>query len=324
MGNPSIQLSTSFYKDLTYQNVLERVDEYNIYSFYLGYSPEIGKMYKSPFRSDDDTPSFNVIKVSGGYIHKDFGRPHLKGNCFSFVKQLFGINFWEALKRINNDLGLGLGNYITDSNPIIDRAIPQHSDVQNKLLQIKARRYSEEDFQIWNTWDISPYILKEYNVYAVDKLWSNKRLISTGGYAYLIRNKLKIYKPFAKKPRFISNFTKDMVEGFLQIPIRGNKLVLTKSYKDVMMLRVYGYWAVSPTSETTGFPDEFIEYASENWKNIIVFFDNDEVGIQKSNEIISQSGFDQVFMPTIEKDPTDYRKNHSKQETIILLNNLLN
>lgn len=321
---------TSLYKELTETNILERVDAYNIYSFYLGYSPEPSKLYKSPFRNNDDTPSFGIKRVSNGYIHNDFGMSGFKGGCVLFVMQLYGLDYYTALRKINNDLGLGLGVYQQDveAHPIVHKSVPNHKEKKPAIIQVEPREYTKEDLNLWLTWDIDKATLDEYNVLALRKAWLNKnicyRLNSQLAYAYLINNKVKIYKPQSPKPRFLSNLGRCIVEGFNQIPIRGNKLILTKSYKDVMMLRKYGYWAVAPSSENTGFPEEFLDYAVQNWKNIIVFFDNDEAGIKASNDLISVSGFDQIFMPTKEKDPTDYRASHTREETTILLTTLLN
>ena len=47
---------------VTEQLILERVDEYSLYCYYMGYEPIIGKKYHSPLRKGDDDPSFVIFE----------------------------------------------------------------------------------------------------------------------------------------------------------------------------------------------------------------------------------------------------------------------
>ena len=58
---------------MSLRDLLDKVDDYTIYSYYLGpFKP--GKLMNSPLRSDDKMPSFAIFATKdGALLFKDHG-----------------------------------------------------------------------------------------------------------------------------------------------------------------------------------------------------------------------------------------------------------
>jgi hypothetical protein len=109
------------------------------------------------------------------------------------------------------------------------------------------------------------------------------------------------------------------VPGFLQLQYNAPLLIITKSMKDVMVLRSLGYEAISPRGENIMLPPECIEYMKRKYRKILVLFDND--GKHKGDEY----EFDKVFVPKLwpnDKDVSDFCYNHGAYETSDMLRSI--
>jgi hypothetical protein len=143
-----LESAKEFKNILTKEKVTDELSDYEIFAFYLGFDFRIGKAMSSPFRKDD-VPSWSIYKgKSGNLRYTDFATGE-GGQCFDFVKKMFGLSFYEALIKINNDFNLSL-DYNTikynGSNVSVKTegfktntkyiALPEKKD-----LGIKARKY---------------------------------------------------------------------------------------------------------------------------------------------------------------------------------------
>ena len=69
---------------LSVDTILKYVDDYSMYSFYIGKELELGKAYSSPFR-DDVHPSFSLFQGDGRIYFKDHATTY-KGDVFKFIQ----------------------------------------------------------------------------------------------------------------------------------------------------------------------------------------------------------------------------------------------
>ena len=94
--------------DLTIDAILDKVNDYEIYRYYVGHDFVLGKTFCSPFRKEND-PSFSIIVSKSGKLHHmDYGDSSKRGDCVDFVRQLYmGMSYGRALKLIARDLGVG-------------------------------------------------------------------------------------------------------------------------------------------------------------------------------------------------------------------------
>lgn len=117
-------------------------------------------------------------------------------------------------------------------------------------------------------------------------------------YAYKVYDRFKIYRPLASKyTKWRTNLTNRHVQGLAELPKEGgNLLIITKSLKDVMCLYEMGFYAISPSSETTFIPEDILQSLRNKWKHIVILFDRDRTGMSKAREYSRQYKFDALFV----------------------------
>ena len=117
-------------------------------------------------------------------------------------------------------------------------------------------------------------------------------------YAYKVYDRFKIYRPLASKyTKWRTNLTNRHVQGLAELPKEGgNLLIITKSLKDVMCLYEMGFYAISPSSETTFIPEDMLQSLRRKWKHIVILFDRDRTGMFKAREYSKRYKFDALFV----------------------------
>jgi DNA primase len=103
----------------------------------------------------------------------------------------------------------------------------------------------------------------------------------------------------------------------------GETLVITKSLKDCMLLYELGIPAIAPCSENLFVSQKQFEKLKNKFKNIFLFYDNDQAGISNMNKIRKQfPGLIVTFIPRhLEaKDISDFYFKYGKKRTIELIN----
>jgi 5S rRNA maturation endonuclease (ribonuclease M5) len=120
----------------------------------------------------------------------------------------------------------------------------------------------------------------------------------------------KIYQPKVKDSKFIK--VRDYIQGSEQL--RGDKkfLVITSSLKDLMAfnkLKLTDAEYISPDSENSMIPTNYMVNAIKHYKNVFVLFDNDEAGQKAAQKYQKMFGVATVNLP-MEKDLSDSVKVH--------------
>lgn len=318
-------------------DILERVDEYTLYCHYLGYNVIIGAKYPCPDairinngKSTDLNPSFGVFeRKTGGnlpheFLWKDSAVGHT-GDIFALVARLYNYNTkMEAIQRIASEFGFGATyNYIVNLH--MDNTI-ERKYLEPIEIHIKSRPFDTRDLLYWDRYNITKKILTQYEVKAFSAYWLTEDQKTPSfpkglGYAYWILGKYQLYQPYADKARkFRNDFTPLCVPGFAQLKYNSDLCIITKSMKDVMCLRSFGYEAISPRSENIMLPDECIKLLKRKYKKILVLFDNDGKHNGHKYE------FDKIFVPKImdrDKDVSDYCDNHGESNTNRMLKSII-
>lgn len=136
-------------------------------------------------------------------------------------------------------------------------------------------------------------------------------------YAYKVYNNFKIYRPLADKyTKWRNNLTDYDIQGYEQLPQKGDILFITKSMKDVMCLYEMGYPAISPSSESTFIPKDVLEQLKTRFKRIIILFDRDVAGVKRSRKLSQETGLEAMFINKKfkAKDVSDAVKANSFEE----------
>jgi hypothetical protein len=309
------------------EEIIERVDEYSLYCSYLDYEPLIGAKYISPIRSStggspDTDPSFGIFERKYGkgpheFMWKDQGKG-LHGDIFDLVKCICNLHTRrDAMLQVLIDSGMVEG---PRSRPIID--IQEKRYQGYATVSTATQEFTHKDLSFWGRINVDKGLLGTYNVRSVRAYWLYEdqkypRYPRGLGFEYKIWDKRQLYFPWApKKMKFRTDWTEACVPGFLQLQYNSPLLVITKSMKDVICLRSFGYEAISPRGENILLPPECLAYMKRRYQRILILFDNDMKHKGEEYE------FPKIYVPQEvpgDKDTSDFCTNHGAQATAEML-----
>ena len=292
--------------ELNATEILERITSLDIFVYYLGKGVMSGGAFHSPLRKDSK-PSFTIFKHRDGtYLYKDFSTGDV-GDCFTLLSKMYGLNHGGVCKLIDNDFRLGLSTskftaptkqFVGEHNENLEKDMPSST-----TIQIKSRPWnSKEDKSFWGKYGITCEILKAYNVKAALAVFVNGDLAVESNkynpiYSYDFGDgRMKIYQPYSKTYKWLSNTSSTDLQGLSQIPEKGDTLVITKSLKDVMCLAAFGIPAVAPSSESCIIPDDVVSMLYSRYARIIILYDFDRTGVSFANKHRKLYGFEYLFI----------------------------
>lgn len=283
---------------MSLKDLLEKVDDYTIYSYYIG-EFKIGQLINSPLRADDKMPSFAIFKGrNGDLLFKDHGTGQA-GNALKFLKLIKGIDKRDELER---EL-LRIVRKMNPNNTYAQRTYASSVDSGPIDIGIVRQPFTQVDKDYWKQFHISIDTLKKFNVFSIKYFLCNRVVRGTYKetnpmYAYKVFDKFKIYRPLASKyTKWRTNLTNRHVQGLAELPQEGgNLLIITKSLKDVMCLYEMGFYAISASSETTFIPEDILQSLRSKWKHIVILYDRDRTGMLKARDYSRRYKFAALFV----------------------------
>lgn len=325
------------YLQFTEIDILERVDEYTLYCHYLGYHLTLGSIYPVPDglrqsngMTADGHPSFSVFEkkkrgnVPTEFLWKDHGGKGYSGDIFELVKRMNGYESkYQAIQRIASEFGFG-APWIKPVESLI--TLPKKTK-ENVDIAVISKVWTTRDLLYFDRGCITQKILMAYDVSVVRGYFTtlNQRTPFTPKgmmFAYYVMGKYQLYSPYAKDKyqKFFNDWTELCVPGFTQLQFNSDTVIITKSYKDVMLLRAFGYEAIAVRGEGILLLPECIAFLKRKYKRVLVLFDND--GKHRGDEY----EFQKIFVPQIidtDKDPFDFCDNHGERETALMLKSII-
>lgn len=300
--------------NITLDWILSKVTEYDIYAKYIGQF-KVGMIYNSPFRKDKN-PSFGIYysKRTKQLLFKDHGTGEC-GNVIKFVSLFTGkTEYNDILSDIVDNLN------ITNNTKLVSSK--QYISPTETVIGVVRQEFTDVDINYWKQFNISINTLKKFNVNSIKYYLCNGIVKGTYKrenpmYAYKVYNNFKIYRPLADKyTKWRNNLTDYDIQGYEQLPQKGDILFITKSMKDVMCLHEMGYPAVSPSSESTFLPKDVLEQLKTRFKRIIILFDRDTAGVKRSRKLSRETGLEAMFINKKfkAKDVSDAVKANSFEE----------
>ena len=260
------------------------------------YVPEISGQQK--------TPSFNIYysRKSGEYRYKDFTGHD--GSAFDLVMNLYNVRFSEAIKIINKEMNLGLGDEDISYEKIKPKEEPKIDVDRDYSYQLDCYSWLDKDKHAawWAKFGTSINTLELYGWKPVKYLeyFSKKGdLISIKDYTYTLifaweRDGWgKYYIPEIKgiqKKRFgyFGKKEEGYVFGLEQLPNNGRDLYLISGEKDVTNSRSHGMFSVCLTSEEShpmNYPSFMELIKSKRFKNCWMLYDIDDTGKRQTEKI---------------------------------------
>jgi len=236
-------------------------------------------------------------------------------------------------------MGIGLFSN-TVKKTIRRRALDKSFYASKRIIKFKSRDYTARDIEYWSNYYVTPEILKMFNVRSVHKLLNEANEVTytvsqrTLTYAYIIYNKVKLYRPEESLEfKWRNTCPGHYIQGLQQVLLNrtGNrKLIITKSLKDVMVFyRFLGdkYDIIAPHSETYIFTEKLLSLLDKMYDEKIIIFDYDLAGVQGVNRLRKTGGdsYSYTFVSTrriklngslkvIDKDISDYVVDRSEYE----------
>jgi hypothetical protein len=312
---------------LTVDTLLQRVSEYDIYRYYLGYDFNLGKAMLSPFRKERN-PSFVInITRSGNLHHTDYGDSSNRGGCIDFVMQILCMNLPSALRRIEEDMNLGWQEETPKreySNPVAGMT------KRERIFQVIERPFTRSELEYWNMFHIDKRELRDNEVYSIRRLIIDGRMHSLPNdepvFAYRFDERWKIYRPLAKEKvsKWMGNVKGDTMSGLHRIVNGTKKAVVTKSKKDEILLAKFLPAVCSVQSEnTSAINSTNIALLKGNCEETYLNFDSDEIGVQACR-YYNQFGFGWINCPRryvkpdghVIKDFSDLARYYGMQDVI--------
>lgn len=317
---------------ITPELILEYVSEIEILEYYLGEEVQFNYLITSPrvIRSNDDTPGCKFWYNGNKIKFIDFAA-NINEDCFGIVKIIYSCNFNEALERIARDFklfGYSQGNH----RPKLDNSLLGEIKISDTPSTIKygTKDWSKTDIEFWKSIHLNSKILDEFKVSPVKYAFVDNKNIynwkeSDPCYVYEFEDRsVQLYFPFRSKRRFITN--SKLMLGWGNLPEEGDKVIITKSYKDIIVLKSLGYYACGPIGEGKKIERKYIEDLKSRFNNLFILYDNDEAGIKSSNKRCEENKeLIPIFYPKdIGKDTSEIVKECGPSEAIEIIETMLN
>lgn len=319
--------STKNYKEYTVEYIHKNISELDVYRHYLP-DVEINKKISSPFRKDSD-PSFILYWYGNTLFFKDFGI-NKSGDIIVFVKLMENCNYYQAVRYVvDNIIKVPLG--LTNKKMLLGIE-PNKS----KIIRVAYRDWLKHDIEYWNKYCITNETLVKYHVKPISHYWVDEYLFNCEEYSYAYHfgnYKYKIYQPFSSNFKWSSNTNQSIIQGYTQLPEKGELLIITKALKDVMVLQELGYTAIAPQAESIILNEQTIKHLYTKFRNIVSFMDYDNSGIHNAWMLRKLYKIQPIFLTEKLwsrkkgykqcKDISDFIKKYSKLETENLLKKLI-
>jgi len=260
--------------------ILQKISEYDIFKYYCPNFKSLNVKFCSDLRKDS-RPSVSIGVWNNKLLYKDFGYPDHTFNCFSYVQQKFNCDFYAALRIIDCDFNLGLANHSNDvkftMGYLAYKQKPLKLVQKQTIIQKRRRKWNKDDKNFWSKYLISKEILLTFGVEPITHYWINGNRFTCKSITYVYRfgNKFKIYAPYEEENKWASNTNKEIIQGYKQLPVKGNLCIITSSLKDVMCLFAMGIPAIALQSEMQMPKEETIKELKERFKKVALFYDND-------------------------------------------------
>tara|TARA_R110000803_G_scaffold71102_4_gene134184 strand:+ start:22260 stop:23243 length:984 start_codon:yes stop_codon:yes gene_type:complete len=324
-----MEFNTNGHVKVTKEWILSCVREVEIFKHYIPSFKVVGRPFCSELRRDRK-PSCSVrISARGKGLYIDYATGE-KMSPYDYVMAKYGIiHFGVALHRIADDMNLSGNN---KSNGITYGAVEIKKGIdidivaiEQKKVRIVSKPFTYSGLAYWKSFGISKKILEKFNIKELEGFFLSDLYYKCKlGYAYCFgKYRYKILQPY-KDFKWMTNVSSNFIQGYSQLPKSGNTLFITKSLKDVMTLYTIGAYAVAPQSESSQIHKEAVIKFKKNWKNIIIYYDNDKAGLEHAKLQSELHSLPYIYNPLNEpKDASDYYKKYGKESLKTLIRKLL-
>lgn len=272
--------------NISISDILSKVSEYDIFKYYCTPFKNVDVSFTSELRKDKN-PSCRIYYKNGKLKYKDFGEKSHYFSAIDYVKFKYNLTLPEALQTIANDFNLKLTNKPKTNGRagvVYDNVLLPKTG--SKEIKIKVCNWSKKYIDYWAGFGVDVEYLKKFRVFPISHFWIGDNVFNVSKQLYFAYyfppDKFKIYGPECtdKLNKWYGNCSGDVIQGLDLLPETGEFLVITKSYKDVIVLNRFGIYAIAPQSESYYFKPELVEELRRRFNNnLFVNYDLDKTGI---------------------------------------------
>lgn len=284
-------------------NILKYVSEEQIFELVFGYQPVEFNRVVSPFRKDKTPGCWFQYYPSGKLKFVDFGttvvikgRRMINMDCFDAVQVYYKLpNLFQTLNFIKKHL---IDGKELKEKPVSVNIAKEKKDVE---IFIEVRNFEDRDRRYFSKYEITKQNLIDDNVFPVKRIkvlntkfgdYSNPVFDLCYAHTDFPKGRKKLHRPEQKgKHRFLSNCRQDDIYGYKYLPESGQKLIITKSYKDFRVLKNRGLTVIGFQNEGMIPSDEVLLDILRRFESVIVFFDNDATGISEGERVTNYINF---------------------------------
>lgn len=291
------------------QLIETNLSDKDIFSKYFGEEVQVGRSYLSRLRKEREPSTGFFVTPTGKLIYNDFVTGE-KTTAIKFVMRRFDLTYLGAIEKIVEDFKLTeLGD--------IDKNYFVESVKEEVHINILAREFTDRDIEYWNRYNITVEELKFFNIYSVRSMVLRGRIINTREdelkFAFILDNYVKVYSPESQKFKWISTIPLNKPFGIDSVDTNSDTLIISKSLKDLMVLRKFFPNTIALQNESVAaLSEDILDFIRKTYKNVYIFFDNDPPGIKASELFRDKFGFNILRIPVKAydkfkvKDPSDY------------------
>lgn len=256
---------------ITKDSILKSIDQVDIFAKYLNIDPldikdciVYNTLIPSPIRDNDTKGSVGFKYNNKGRLKmRDFGG-YFWGDCFDLVAYVLSTN-GNRLNISNPNTFQHILNHVADTfsgnnTQIITKDLIHNIEVvkrTKKIFAFEPRSWNSTDYKIWidkfHKLFTVDFLSANY-VYPVERIWIDPDSQPEAKYYHTSKDpcyayyggqdannisNIRFYFPLRGKshsqPKFISN--NEAIQGILDLEDKYDYVVITKSYKDVLVLR---------------------------------------------------------------------------------------
>lgn len=286
--------------------------------------PEVSALpclMQSPIRQDRH-PSFALYPSSGGHIRFIDYATRQSGDLLDLLCLYWGCSYEECILKLGGML-IGHGGIPIASRKARHVPIVRYGESH---LEVKIREWEEHDIEYWHSYGCSIRLLQYAEVYPISHKIvykdGKKYTFAAPRYSYVFcehkegRTTKKIYSPFAKKYKWVTDSDGSVIGLWSKVPQTGDCVCICSSLKDSIALWTNsGIPCVYLQGEGFHMSDTAIRQLRERFRTVLICLDNDVVGIQNAMTLASDTGFINVVLPPFQggKDISDYIKVYGRE-----------
>ena len=307
------------------QAIYDNVYVPSLYEEVLGFF-HVKKRFHSPFRDDKHPDCAFYKNKNGEWLWHDFATRETF-DIFTTYQRIYNLSFYEVVCQIAErqnlveplkNLGLTFKSYQASNRTLINKRLQDSNNldilnqyrnlIKQKAIheEVKSEEYSavysdweSHHLSYWNLRGIGPnYLLKSpITVIPAEKILLGDKSVYDDTerspiFCFLDKQKqkiLQVYRPYGDKK---NKFRSQTNEPFYLANSQKSPLILSKGYKDAILLHKASFNVFGHTGEGKSFNDDFIKTLDKK-KPIFILFDNDAIGIKagiKVKESLTQQG----------------------------------